>query len=87
MLCVKNVKNITQISLNVKCQKPLPLPQHDIVRYVADGFKESQIRISIWAVSGCHSEVLFVRKFKINCEGFFIGSDIEIIVSIFFICN
>ena len=47
--------------------------------------KECEIRISIWAVNGCQSEVWFVRKFEINCQGFVIGY--EIIIPIFFIYN
>ena len=45
-------------------------------RYVVDGLKECQIRISIWAVNGCQSEVLVIGNFKINCQGFVIGYDI-----------
>ena len=47
-------------------------------------FEECEVRIYISAVNGCQSEVLFVRKFKIDCEGIIIGYDIEIIIPILF---
>ena len=43
-----------------------------------------KVRISIRAVNGCQSKVLVVRKFKIDCQGFIFGSDIEITIPIFF---
>ena len=52
-----------------------------------NGLEECQTRISIWAVNGCQSEVLVVGKFKINCQGFVVSYDIEIIIHIFFIHN
>ena len=39
--------------------------------------------ISIWAINGCHSDVLFVRKFEINYQSFVITYDIEITIPIF----
>ena len=43
--------------------------------------------ISIWAVNGCQSEALVIGKFKVNCQGFVVGYDIEITIPIFFIYN
>ena len=44
-------------------------------------------RISIWAVNGCQSEGLVIRKFKLDCQGFVVGYDIKIMIPIFFIYN
>ena len=45
------------------------------------------VRISIWAVNGCQSEVLVIRKFEIDCQGFLIGYDIEVLIPVLFIYN
>ena len=49
--------------------------------------KECQVRVSIWAVNGCQSEVLVIGKFKFDCQGFVVGYDIEITISKFFVDN
>ena len=43
-----------------------------------DGFKQPEIRFSIWAVNGSQNEVLVVRKINVDYQGFVIGHDIEI---------
>ena len=45
--------------------------------------------LMVWAVNGCQSDILFVNviKFEVDCQGFIIGYDIEIIIPIFFIYN
>ena len=45
------------------------------------------MRVSIWAVDGSQSEVLVARKFKIDCQGFIFGYDIEISIPKFFVYN
>ena len=45
------------------------------------------VRISIWAVNGCQSEVLVIRKFEIDCQGFLICYDIEVFIPVLFIYN
>ena len=47
--------------------------------------KECQVRVSFWAVNGSQSEILVIRKFKIDCQGFVIGYDIEITMPIYYI--
>ena len=49
--------------------------------------KECQIKVSIWVINGCQSEVLVIGKFKIDCQGFVIRYDIEITIPIFFVYN
>ena len=34
-------------------------------------------------MNGCQREVLVIRKFKIDCQGFFIDYDIEVIIPVF----
>ena len=43
--------------------------------------------ISIRAVNGSQSKILVVRKFKVDCQGFVFGYDIEIFIPIFFVYN
>ena len=31
----------------------------------------------LWAVNGCQSEVLVIRNFKFNCQGFIVGYNIK----------
>ena len=45
------------------------------------------MRFSIWAVNGCQSQVLVIGRFKIDCQGFVTGYDIEITFAIFFVYN
>ena len=59
----------------------------DIVRKVVDSFKQPKIRISIRAVNDTQSEVLVVRKVNVDNQGFVIGYDIEINVTVFFVNN
>ena len=33
----------------------------------------------------CQSEVLVIRNFKFDCQGFVIGYDVEIVIPMFFI--
>ena len=40
-----------------------------------------------WAVNGGQDEVLVVRKISVDYQGFVIGYDIEIYVTVFFINN
>ena len=47
---------------------------------VVNGLKEFEITISISTVNGCQSDVLFVRKFEIDCQDFVTGYDIEIVI-------
>ena len=42
---------------------------------------------SIWAENGSQNEVLVVRKVNVDYQGFVIGNDIEIYVTVFFIDN
>ena len=42
--------------------------------------EKRRVRISIWAVNGSQSEVLVMRKFEIDCQGFVFGYDIEIFI-------
>ena len=67
---------------NIKLKSPTNMTLSDRLLMV---LKECQIRISISAVHGCKSEVLVIGKFKINCQGFVIGYDIEITIPTFFI--
>ena len=52
-----------------------------------DGFKQTTIRFSIWAVNGSQNEVLVVTKINVNHQGFVVGYDIEIYVAVFLIDN
>ena len=52
-----------------------------------NGFKESRVRISIWAVNGSQNQVLVVGKINVDYQGFVIGYDIEIYVTVVFINN
>ena len=61
--------------------------KHDIIREVVYGLEKRRVRISIRALSGSQSEVLVMRKFEIDCQGFVFGYDIEIFISIFFVDN
>ena len=61
--------------------------KHDIIREVVYGLEKRRARISIWAVNGSQSEVLVMRKFEIDCQGFVFGYDIEIFIPIFFVDN
>ena len=45
------------------------------------------IRISIWAVNGSQNQVLVVRKVSVDHQGFAVGYDIKIYVTVFFINN
>ena len=51
--------------------------KHDITREVVCGLEKRRVRISIWAVNGNQSEVLVIRNFEIDCQGFIFGYDIE----------
>ena len=55
--------------------------KHDIVGKVVNGFKQPK------TVNGSQNEVLAVRKVNVNHQGFAIGYDIEICVTVFFIDN
>ena len=59
--------------------------KHDIIREVVYGLEKRRVRISNWAVNGSQIEVLIVRKFKVDCQGFVVGYDIEIFIPIFFV--
>ena len=59
----------------------------DIVRKVVNGFEKPKIRISIWAVNGSQNQVLDVRKVNVDHQGFVVGYDIKIYVTVFFINN
>ena len=61
--------------------------KHDIVGKIVDGLKKWKIWFSIWAVNGGQSEVLVTRKFKIDCQGFGVGYDIEISIPKVFVYN
>ena len=61
--------------------------KHDIVGKIVDGFKQPKIRFSIWAVNGSQNKVSVVRKINVDYQGFVIGYDIEIHVTVFFIDN
>ena len=50
-------------------------------------WKSERVRISNWAVNCCQSNVLVVRKVKINSQGSVFGYDIEIFIPIIFIYN
>ena len=49
--------------------------------------KEKRTGISIRAVNGSQSKILVVRKFKVDCQDFVFGYDIEIFIPIFFVYN
>ena len=59
--------------------------KHDIIREVVYGLEKRRVRISIRAVNGSQNEVLVMRKFKVDCQGFVVGYDIEIFIPIFFV--
>ena len=59
--------------------------KHDIIREVVYGLEKRRVRISIRAVNGSQNEVLAMRKFKVDCQGFVVGYDIEIFIPIFFV--
>ena len=59
----------------------------NIVGKVVNSFKQPRVRISIWAVNGSQNEVLVVRKINVDYQGFVIGYDIEICVTVFSINN
>ena len=59
--------------------------KHDIVREVVYGLEKRRVRISIRAVNGSQNDVLVMRKFKVDCQGFVVGYDIEIFIPIFFV--
>ena len=44
-----------------------------------------RVRIFIWAVNGSQNEVLVMRKFNVDCQGFVVGYDIKIFIPIFFV--
>ena len=54
---------------------------------VVDDFEKLKVRISIWAVNGSQNQVLVVRKVDINHQGFVVGYDIKICVTVFIINN
>ena len=43
--------------------------------------------ISIWAINGSQNQVLVVREVDVNHQGFVVGYDIKICVTVFFINN
>ena len=59
--------------------------KHDIIREVVYGLEKRRVRISIRAVNASQNEVLVMRKFKVDCQGFVVGYDIEIFIPIFFV--
>ena len=61
--------------------------KHDIVGKVVDSFKQPKIPISVRTVNGSQNEVLVARKVDVNNQGFVVGYDIKIYVTIFFINN
>ena len=61
--------------------------KHDIVRKVVNCFEKPKVRISIWAVNGSQNQVLFVIKLNVGHQGFVVGYDIKIYVTVFFINN
>ena len=56
--------------------------KHDIVGKVVE---QPKVWISIWAINGSQNLVLVVTKVSINHQGFVIGFDIEIYVTVFFV--
>ena len=58
---------------------------HDIIGEVVYGLEKRRVRISIPAVNGSQNEVLVMKKFKVDCQGFVVGCDIEIFIPIFFV--
>ena len=69
---------------NLKLKPPTNMTLSE--RFV-DGFKQPKVRIYIWEVNGSQNEVLVVRKVNVKHQGFVIGYDIEIYVTVFFIDN
>ena len=61
--------------------------KRDIIREVVYGLEKRRARISIRAVNGSQSEVLVMRKFEIDCQGFVFGYEIKIFIPIFFVDN
>ena len=59
--------------------------KHDIIREVVYGLEKRKVRISIRAVNGSQNEVLVMRKFKVDCQGFLVNYDVEIFIPIFFV--
>ena len=49
------------------------------------GLEKRRVRISIRAVNGSQNEVLVMRKFKVDCQGFVVSYDVEIVIPIFFV--
>ena len=47
--------------------------------------REELVNGSKWAVNGSQNEVLVMRKFKVDCQGFVVGYVIEIFIPIFFV--
>ena len=61
--------------------------KHDIVGNVVDSFKQLKVWIFIWAVNNSQNYGLVVSKVNANHQGFIIGYNIEICVTVFFINN
>ena len=61
----------------------LKSPTNMTLSEVKYGMKERRTGISIRAVNGSQSQILVVRKFKVDCQGFVFGYDIQILIPIF----